>query len=175
MNQAEKTEQFVQQLAKHQNRLYGYIFSLLGDHARTADVVQETNLVLWRKIDEYQPTKPFIPWAFAIAHFQVLAHLRDAKRDRVLLDEDLAETLSREAQQKVNSLDSVTESLRNCLQKLAPHSSELIQKRYFQGNSILQIAKELDRSVGSLKVALLRIRRQLAECVQQNLAEEGES
>ena len=94
VSQAENSEGFVRHLTENQTRLYGYVFSLLGDHARAADVVQETNLVLWRKIDEFQPEKPFLPWAYAIARFQVLAHLRDKSRDRLLLDEELAEVMS---------------------------------------------------------------------------------
>ena len=95
MTRTDKTEHFVQQLATHQNRLYGYVYSLLGDHSRAADVLQETNIVLWRKIDEFQTDKSFLPWAFAIARFQVLAHLRDHNRDRLLLDAELAELKAR--------------------------------------------------------------------------------
>ena len=31
MAESEITEQFVRQLTEHQNRLYGYVYSLLGD------------------------------------------------------------------------------------------------------------------------------------------------
>ena len=75
MSASDKTEQFVQQLAENQNRLYGYVYSLVGDHAQAADVVQETNMVLWRKLDEFDPQRPFLPWAFTIGRFQVLAHI----------------------------------------------------------------------------------------------------
>ena len=54
MAAADKSEQFVRHLTENQNRLYGYVYSLLGDHSRAADVVQETNLVLWRKVGEFQ-------------------------------------------------------------------------------------------------------------------------
>ena len=50
MASPETTEKFVQRLTANQTRLYGYVYSLLADHSRTADVVQETNLVLWRKV-----------------------------------------------------------------------------------------------------------------------------
>ena len=123
---------FVQQITEHQNRVYGYVYSLLGDHARAADVVQETNLVLWRKIDEFQEDKPFLPWAFAIARFQVLAHLRDKKRDRLLLDPELAESLCGVVEDQAEQFDDVREALRPCMQTLTAGSADLIQKRYFQ-------------------------------------------
>ena len=173
MDQSEKTEQFVQQLTEHQNRIYGYVYSLLGDHSRAADVVQETNLVLWRKIDEFQHDRPFLPWAFAIARFQVLAHLRDHKRDRFLLDAELVESLAQEAEEQASGFDTLRERLRPCLQRLTPANRELIQSRYFLAMSIADVAEAVDRSVGAVKVALLRIRRQLTECVQKQLASEG--
>ncbi|WP_166823218.1 sigma-70 family RNA polymerase sigma factor [Thalassoroseus pseudoceratinae] len=173
MHQANQSEEFVQQLTEHQTRLYGYVYSLLGDHSRTADVVQETNLVLWRKIDEFDPTKPFLPWAFAIARFQVLAHLRDQKRDRMLLDAELAETISSEAERQAETIDLVRLALRQCLQRLTDKNRELIEHRYIRSMSVADVASAAEKTVGAIKVAILRIRRQLAECVQQRTSTGG--
>ncbi len=173
MDQNENSEQFVQQLTENQTRLYGYVYSLLGDHNRTSDVVQETNLLLWQKIGEFHPKKPFLPWAFAFARFQVMAHLRDRKRDRLLLDAELAETLSGEAKRQAEKIDSVREALRPCLQRLTPTNRELVECRYFKAMSIADIAAAVDRTVGAIKVALLKSRRRLAECVQKRMAAEG--
>lgn len=171
MDQSEKQELFVQQLTENQTRLTGYVYSLLGDHGRAADVVQETNLVLWRKLSEFDPARPFLPWAFGIARFQVLAHLRDRKRDRLLLDAELAEQLSGVAEQQSEHLEAVQTALRPCLQKLTDNNRQLVELRYFREMSLAEIANAVDRTDGSLKVALLRIRRQLAACVQRRLAD----
>ena len=170
MSAPQTTEQFVQQLTGQQNRLYGYIFSLLGDRNRAADVLQETNLVLWRKIDEFRPEQPFLPWAFAVARYQVLAHLRDHQRDRLLLDAELVAALSDDAEREAGRIDAVRDALQRCLQLLTAGNRELLERRYFRDMPLAEIAKSVERTVGSIKVALLRIRRQLAECVQQRLA-----
>lgn len=175
MTQPEHTEQFVQQLTESQNRLYGYVYSLLGDRGAANDVVQETNLVLWRKLNEFDPDRPFLPWAFAVARFQVLANLRDKKRDRLLLDADLAEKISDDVESTSGSLDSVREALRACLQKLPAPSRELVQQRYLQTMSVADVAASLGRTVGATKVALLRARKHLATCVQKTLAAEASS
>jgi RNA polymerase sigma-70 factor (ECF subfamily) len=167
MSESDQTEFFVQQIAEHQNRLFGYVFSMLGDHARASDVLQETNLVLWRKQSEFRTGEPFLPWAFAIARFQVLAHVRDRGRDRCLLDPDLVESLTQETQQQVERLETVRHSLQQCLGQLTPTNRDLIQRRYYRSASIQEIAQSLDRGVSSVKVALLRIRRKLADCVRQ--------
>ena len=173
MNQSEASEHFVQLLAEHQNRLFGYVFSLLGDHHRAADVVQETNLVLWRKIDEFEPGRPFLPWAFAIARFQVLAHIRDHKRDRVLLDAELVEMLATETEEQASQLDEYREMLRPCLKMLTPTNRELIEGRYYRAMSVANVAEAVDRSVSAVKVALLRVHRKLADCVEKRMAARG--
>ncbi|QDT98597.1 sigma-70 family RNA polymerase sigma factor [Gimesia aquarii] len=173
MGQADNNEQFVQQLTENQNRLYGYVYSLLGDHSRAEDVLQETNLVLWRKIAEYDQTRPFLPWAFAIVRFQVLAQLRDKQRDRMLLNSSLAEMLSDEAASQSEQIDAIREALRPCLGLLTSSNRELIEERYFRTKSVAEMSQNANRSVSSIKVALLRIRRQLADCVQKRMAAEG--
>ena len=175
MTQPENVEHFVQQLAENQNRLYGYVFSLLGDHARAADVLQETNMVLWRKVGEFDVEKPFLPWAFAIARFQVLASVRDQKRDKLLLDGALAEAISAEAEAQASQLDQFRNALRPCLETLTSGNRELIERRYLRSMSIAELADTVDRSVSAVKVALMRSRRHLAECIQVRLAAEGES
>ena len=175
MSSTDKTEHFVQQLATHQNRLYGYVFSLLGEHSRAADVLQETNMILWRKIDEFQTDRSFLPWAFAIARFQVLAHLRDRKRDRLLLDTELAEAISGEAERQADQFDEFREALRPCLTTLTANNRNLVERRYFNAMSIAEIAREVDRTVNAVKVALLRSRRHLLECIQRRVVAEGEA
>lgn len=170
---SDQSEQFVRLLTENQTRLYGYVYSLLGDHSRAADVVQEVNLLLWRKIAEFDPTKPFLPWAFAIARFQVLAHLRDHKRDRLLLDPELVEVISEEAERNSERLDSVRAALRKCMQALAPDQRDLVEHRYLRSKSMAHIAAAVDRTEGAIKVALLRIRRQLAACVEKRIGAEG--
>jgi RNA polymerase sigma-70 factor (ECF subfamily) len=170
MDQSVATEQFVRKLTENQNRLYGYIYSLLGDHSRTGDVLQETNLVLWRKISQYEPGRPFMPWAYAIARFQVLAHLRDQKRERLLVDAELVESLSDDAERWAEEIDAIREALRPCLELLTPGNRELIEQRYHRAKPVAELAESLNRTVSAVKVALLRVRRQLSECVQKRMA-----
>ena len=171
MTEPDNTEFFVQQIAEHQSRLFGYVFSMLGDHSRASDVVQETNLILWRKKDEFCEGEPFLPWALAIARFQVLAHVRDRGRDRCLLDAELVAAIAQETEEHVEHMEKVQNLLRQCISELTPNNQELIQSRYFRSSSINEIADSLDRGVSAVKVALLRVRRRLADCVRQRMLE----
>lgn len=163
-------EQFVQALTAHQNRIYAYVYSLVADHSRAADVLQETNLVLWRKKTEFIVGRPFLPWAFAIARNQVLANIRDKRRDRCLLDESLIESLAAESEQQALELDATRIALRTCVLQLNDSQRELIACRYDRGLTIRQMEETLGRGASAIKVALLRARRQLAACVRKRLA-----
>ena len=164
------TEVFVKNITEHQNRLFGYIFSLLGDDTRASDVLQETNLVLWRKKEDYRPGAPFLPWAFGIARMQVLAHLRDKSRERCLLDAELVKLVSVEAEQQASEFDSVCAALKHCMSELSTEHREMIRERYFKSASVQQVAETFDRGVSAVKVTLMRLRRKLGECVHRRMA-----
>jgi len=86
-------EALVQLLTAEQGRLFSFIYSLLPDPDRARDVLQETNLLIWRKSDEFVEGTNFRAWTSKIAHFKVLSHLRGMERDRHLFDEDLINQL----------------------------------------------------------------------------------
>lgn len=166
-------ETFVQNIAEHQNRVFGYIYSMLGDHNRAADVLQETNLVLWRKRESYQPDAPFLPWAFGIARMQVLAHVRDRGRQNCLLDQELVEMVAEEAEQQAGKIEEMRVSLRHCVSELSDKHRQLVTQRYFLQTPIQEVARSMGLGLSATKVTLLRLRRKLAECVQRRLALEG--
>jgi RNA polymerase sigma-70 factor (ECF subfamily) len=87
-------ETLVQLMTEHQGRLYAYILSLLGNPDQANDVLQDTNVVLWRSIGEFRVGSNFKAWAFRIAHFQVMACRQRQIRERLFFDDDLLSTLS---------------------------------------------------------------------------------
>lgn len=165
MKDLEAQAQFVQELTTNQNRMYAYIYSLLGDHHRARDVLQETNLVLWRKAAEFRPGAKFLPWAFAIARFQVMAHTRDRGRDRMVLDNEWIDLIATELEELSGQFEDMRDALRCCLAKLPDASRTLIDHRYFEGLSIRELAERQEKTPSATKVALLRIRRLLKTCV----------
>ena len=64
-----RTEEFVELSSSHQRQLLGYIFTLVGNMDDAEDLLQQTNLILWRKFDDYQPGTDFIRWACYVAAF----------------------------------------------------------------------------------------------------------
>jgi RNA polymerase sigma-70 factor, ECF subfamily len=172
----EETESFVQLLTANQSLLYAYIRSLLPDSQSVQDVLQETNMVLWRRSEEFEAGTNFIAWACKVAYFQVLAFYRDNKRDSMVFNVELVSMLAKQNEEKLAGSQDLQRILSRCLAKLPEQSRRLIQERYAPGASVQSIAKEQGRSVGAVSQMLYRIRQLLQECVQKTLAsEQGEN
>ena len=56
-----QTKELVTQIAASQRALYVYIRSLIGQGSQVDDVLQEVNLVLWRKGHEFDGSGRFLP------------------------------------------------------------------------------------------------------------------
>jgi RNA polymerase sigma-70 factor (ECF subfamily) len=169
------TERFVQQLTDVQTRLLAYIAMLVGDANAARDVLQETNLVLWRKSKEFVEGTDFGAWARSVARFQVLAYLRDAKRDRHLFDENLIEAMAVSAAAVTLELPERELALQQCLDKLTESQRSLLERRYTDGNSVEEIAHSSRRTRGSVSMSLKRIRQSLLDCIEHRLAGEASS
>ncbi len=70
----EDEEQFVQLLADHQVAIRAFIVSLLPGAPGVDDVIQETNMVLWRKRESFELGTSFKAWSFTVARFQMMRH-----------------------------------------------------------------------------------------------------
>ncbi len=171
--EADRQEQFVQELVQTQPRLRMFIRALVRDASQVDDVLQETNLVLWRKAEEFTPGTNFGAWACRAAYFQVLSYHKRRGQSRLLFDEDLLKHLADVAQHQTDDLEQRRAALQMCLKRLTDQQRELLDCRYNHAQSIAEIALQWDRPEGSTRQALYRIRLALMDCIRRRL-EAGE-
>lgn len=170
---AHRTERLVFLLTEHQQALFRYVFSLLPSEADARDVMQETSLALVRKFDQYDATKPFLPWAYRFAYLEVLKQRERNQRGPLPFSDDVMELLREERGQHEGQLDARLQALDGCLQKLTPEDRELVTYRYDQRRPAEEIMKHLSLSRRTLFRSLERVRRMLHECVTRQLQAEG--
>jgi RNA polymerase sigma-70 factor (ECF subfamily) len=165
-----RTGEYVQLLTGAQSRLYAYICCLVGESAGARDVLQETNLVLWNKAEEYDPDRPFLAWAYRVAYLQVLAYRKTRARNRLVFDEELVSELAAEAESRDVDLDLRLEALGHCIEKLPGPRREMLDRRYRDGDSLDQIAERVRKAPNVVAANLYRIRKLLMECIEARLA-----
>ena len=95
--------------------------------------------------------------------------MRDKGRDRCVLDPDVVEMFGEELEEDAGNFEEMQTALRACLTKLPEKSRSLVDSRYFGGRTIKQLAEEVQKTASAIKVALMRIRRGLRECVQREI------
>lgn len=71
---------------EHAGLLTVYLRSAVRDAALADDIFQETLLVAWRKLDQFDKRRPFGPWLRGIASRLILAERRRARRLPVLCE-----------------------------------------------------------------------------------------
>ena len=159
-------EVFVQLLTGEQWRLRRYIATLLGDLHAANDVLQETNLLLWRKSHEFRPGSSFFAWARTVAYWQVRAYVRDQRRGRYVFSEELVTQLHDTAAFDVDESGEIL-ALRSCLEQVSPRNLGLLRKRYEERLPVGKIAEQSGKSQSAVKTSLMRIRRALQKCIEQ--------
>jgi RNA polymerase sigma-70 factor (ECF subfamily) len=167
------TESFIELLTGAQSAVFGYVMSICHDPSLAKDIVQETNLTLWRKAEDFEEGTNFNAWACRTAYFHVLNHRRKQSREQLVFDEDVFDYLAERQEARSQHTDERLEALRACISALPPQQRDLIDRRYLPGATVQAIAKDDGKSEGAISQALFRIRTALQKCVEQKMMKEG--
>ena len=160
---------FVNEIARSQPMMRAYLAKLLANSSSTDDVLQEANKVVWTKREAWDPETPFLKWAYRICYFQAKAYLRDLGREKLVFKGELIDILADESPREISS-GQREEALGECLEKLDSRKRNLVLRRYHPNETLKSMAKELGLPANSLSQQLRRLRLQLHDCIQKNLA-----
>lgn len=151
--------------------LTAFLRASVDDLAAADDLFQETMLIAWRKIGDYDHSRPFGAWLRGIGKRLILAHYRKAAREMPLADERVLDYLDqRMAQvdrQPGDTLDEKIAALKDCIERLAPLYREPIELHYRQHRTTEWIAEHLATTKDAVQKQLQRARAQLAECLER--------
>lgn len=165
----QKHKDFASKLLLNQSRIKAYLMTLVFDRNIVSEIMQEVNVQLLDKEQEYDSTRDFFPWACSLAKFVVLGHLRDKQRERMSFDSELIaqiESTSKEIIQK--QYDERSEKLNQCIQRLPEDRKKILFLHYGDGYTLNQISCILNRKPNTVSQILSRIRKVLAMCMEKN-------
>ena len=158
-------------MRENADRLMIFLRATVRDSAVVDDLFQETMMTAWRRLDDFDRSRPFGPWLRGIGARLVMAHFRKTKRDFMLIDQPVLERISQQMNQLDESsrysFDESIEQLRDCIKSLPEKLGTAISARYLNDHSMLQAAGQLGISEEATKKRLQRARTQLLECMQR--------
>lgn len=161
---------FVGALTRHQRQLHAFILTMVWDFEEADDLLQETNLALWKKADEFDTTREFLPWAMQFARFQVKAWLKRRQRVPPAFTDAAIDRLIHRSIDAAAQEDARRPALEDCLRQLSDTQRALLARRYSPDASVATMAVQQGMSPAAMSQALRRIRIALLECVERKLS-----
>lgn len=147
---------------RHHSPLLGFLYRLTGgDRPLAEDLTQETFLRALRSIQQYQTSRPFKPWLYAIAVNVARDHFKRAEtRHAVTLTDDellaLPDPINLEETIEIDG-----PRLALAISALPGQQREAILLRYYQDLSLAEMASVLSIPIGTVKSRLSLGLRQL--------------
>lgn len=144
-----------------QDPLFGYLVQITQDRHLAEDVLQETFLLIFRKLYWLREPSAFPAWAYRIASRQAF---RALKRRRLLTSSGLDEEVAggEEIEGNVEPLEpELTERIPGLLSQLSPASRAVISLHYLNEMTLAETADVLGLSTGTVKSRLAYGLRQL--------------
>jgi RNA polymerase sigma-70 factor (ECF subfamily) len=167
------TEAFLAKLMAHRHRICAFLAKQLVNPADVEDVFQRTSVILWRKMDVFDPDGSFFHWACGIAYNEVRNFLTVRRRDRLYFDGELIEMLAKEAEDEEETSEARLNALRKCVATLSDRQQAILRRCYSGVASITAAADGLGQTRGALYKQLARLREKLLNCIRLRLAQEG--
>jgi RNA polymerase sigma-70 factor (ECF subfamily) len=151
-------------------RLSRFLLNMLRRPELVEEVLNDTMMVVWNKIGDFQGASKLSTWMFGIAYRQGLAALR--RLDEPVDDDRLAAMESTEAgpEQKAGEARSRT-ALARAIDGLSPTHRAVVNLTYFQELGYREIAEILDCPVDTVKTRMFHARRHLKQSLSGELAD----
>lgn len=139
-------------------RLRAYFTRRLTEPSEAEDLVQETLIAIHTKRSTYDPTLPFAPWAYTVARYKLIDHLRRrGVRPTAPLEDAgaiIAEDVSEAGEARIDLL--------RLLRRLPDRQRRLLEDVKLHGLSVADAAVRHGYSEGAAKVAMHRALKTLS-------------
>jgi RNA polymerase sigma factor (sigma-70 family) len=145
--------------AENARPLLAYALRRTTSPADAADVVADTMLVAWRRIDQVPNGDEARLWLYGVAR-RVLANGRRGEQRRERLAERLAQFVERAVADAVEPV-VVNDALHQALDSLQLLDAEIIRLIAWEGLSPAEVAMVLDMPAATVRTRLHRARRKL--------------
>lgn len=171
MGKEDRVAEFVRLFTTYEVRLRAFAMTLMSNHADVEDVLQQANLTLWEKFDEFEPGTNFMAWAARVLYLKVQQHRRKQSRDKLQFGDAYHEAVLREVTRGefAAELGERERALAECIGNLRFEHREMLQARYDEQYTMERMARRFNRSPEAIYNTLSRIRRALYDCVSRNV------
>lgn len=150
---------FLETIAQLRPRLHRFCSRMTGSVLDGEDVVQDTLFEAYRKLDQYDDSRPLAPWMFRIAHNRCIDFLR---RRGVRIEAETAAAVTDSVLPPEVPVLGVGRAVEQLVMVLPPKERACVLLKDIFDYTLEEIADLVDSTVGGVKAALNRGRSKLA-------------
>lgn len=150
---------------------YALIYRMVRNTAVAEDLVQETFLRVWNRVQAFDSEKGALaPWVLTVARNRAIDYIRsvDGRMAQSSFEIDKMEhpAVFRDFENDILNLDRV-KVLKEAFEKLTPNQRVAIELAYYEGLSQTEMAERMKQPLGTVKTwvrtGLKTLREQLGE------------
>jgi RNA polymerase sigma-70 factor (ECF subfamily) len=157
-------------IKRHQSRIFGFIYSKVGDRDLADDIFQDTFIKVIRtlKSNAYNEEGKFLPWVMRIAHNLIVDHFRHNKKMPLYRETEefsIFSVMTDDSLTIENKLisDQVTKDLRQLVEELPDDQKEVLTMRLYQDMSFKEISEatgvSINTALGRMRYAVINLRK----------------
>lgn len=157
-------------IKRHQSRIFGFIYSKVGDQDLADDIFQDTFIKVIRtlKSNAYNEEGKFLPWVMRIAHNLIVDHFRHNKKMPLYRETEefsIFSVMTDDSLTIENKLisDQVTKDLRQIVKELPDDQKEVLMMRLYQDMSFKEISEatgvSINTALGRMRYAVINLRK----------------
>jgi RNA polymerase sigma-70 factor (ECF subfamily) len=162
-------DSIVQVLLRERLRVTALASTVTRDVHAADDIFQQVVLAALESRAQFRGSDHVLAWALRAARHRALDFAR-SRRLRSLPDHILDMLEAQWADPAGAAVSDRGEALHRCLGRVTASARELLQMRYGEGLTAIEVAARLCRTADAVYQALSRIHRALRECVEKELA-----
>ncbi len=159
-------------IERHQTKIYGFIYSKLGDRDLSDDIFQDTfvKVVKSLKINGYQEEGKFVSWVTRIAHNLIIDHYRRSKKNTMinssnnLYEKDYFIDNGANAEEQIIDLQ-ISNDLKKMIDQLPDDQKEVVKMRMYDDLSFKEIAEmtnvSINTALGRMRYAIINLRKMM--------------
>ncbi len=160
---------FGQIMALYKDRIVNYLYHFSGDYQKAVELAQETFLRVYFKARKYRPIGPLSSWIYTIASNLAKTDARRSRRAATVSLEDIPNDFASGTYYEDPADPGLVRNLREALEELHPRYRIPVVLKDVEGFSQEEIARIIDRPVGTVKARISRGRDQLRQKLQKAL------
>nr|WP_255456473.1 sigma-70 family RNA polymerase sigma factor [Paraglaciecola sp. L3A3] len=148
-----------------------FLIVRLSEPHEAEDLAQETFILAYNKITDFEEDRSFGAWLRGIAFNLYKNHIRKHKPIAVGSDTELDDLIKNEIDQHYNqSNESASlDALRHCLKKLNTKMQTLMTDHYVEGFSMSEMTEKYQVKHSAMTMQMFRIRKRLKDCIDSSI------